>query len=454
MAAKKVKPYFGPVSVRLETPLDINFIIVGTSEWFEQAWEPGALYNVPKIIINSKKDFKPVIDFLTKNLIHGIDTETTGFTKPGIPGYTMNPVNPDTRMVLFQIGTPERVYLIEPKLIIWLKEFLESDKYLHLLHNAIYDHKWLLVKYKIHMQRIYCSMLAEQVLTAGLPAVRVNLAECTRRYDPYHIINKQVRDSFITLDDEGRKMTYEMAYYSARDIVLMFPIMIEQVKQLKKWKLEKTAKLEFETIFPTAEMEIEGVNIDLPVMQQIIAYWEEEKIKKEAKILELFAAEKAEQGSNLSNLIPELSNLINLNSGPDKLRALKEININLDNIQRDSLKDLSKDTSFTARQRELARELAGYTRITKMTSTYGKNMVDKINVTTGKWHPRFKQLGSGEEESRTGNIEDSSTIATGRFSSDAQQFPKPSELFSPINPLSLKYIEEEFKNKIKELTNG
>jgi hypothetical protein len=76
-------------------------------------------------------------------------------------------------------------------------------------------------------------------------------------------------------------------------------------------------------------------------------------------------------------------------------------------------------------------------------------MVDKINQHTGKWHPRFKQLGSGEEEGRKSGGEDKATIATGRFSSDAQQFPKPKELYAPVRrPEEIEHVMSAFGAQI------
>jgi hypothetical protein len=75
--------------------------------------------------------------------------------------------------------------------------------------------------------------------------------------------------------------------------------------------------------------------------------------------------------------------------------------------------------------------------------------VDKINPNPTRWHPRFKQLGSGEEEGRKSGGEDKSTIATGRFSSDAQQFPKPKELFAPVRkPDEINHVMAVFADKI------
>ena len=440
----------GPVCTPLEMHVPVEYKIVGTHDWLQGAWDPGAWDSDQIIPVSSSGDLAEIKRFLNKLPVHGIDTETTGRVVKGDKYYSMNPVNPDTRMVLFQIGNEDMVYLIQPELVVEFKEWLESACFLHLLHNAIYDFKWLLVKYGIHMQRIFCSMLAEQLLVAGLLAMKVGLADCSRRHAPFWLINKAVRDSFITLDHDGRKMTREMAYYSARDIVLMFPLMRDQARMLKHWQLTTVAQDEFDVIYPTAEMEIEGVTLSLPIMRQIIEYWEQHEIDVANEIFNVFGEEKREQGDLAETLIPELTYVFNLKSNADKLSALREIDIDLDNIKRESLKEVSKnEKDFSPRQRKLAKLLAEFSNVTKMTTTYGKNMVDRINPNTNRWHPRFKQLGSGEEEGRKSGGEDKSTIATGRFSSDAQQFPKPKELFAPVRkPDEINHVMAVFADKI------
>ena len=443
----------GPVCTPLEMHVPVNYRIVGRPDWLQSAWEPGAWDQNQVIQVTSTGDLAPIKEFLDRIRIHGIDTETTGRTVKGDKGYSMNPVNPDTRMVLFQIGNEDQVYLIDPDLVVEFKPWLESDKFLHLLHNAIYDFKWLLVKYGVHMQRVYCSMLAEQILVAGLLAMKVGLADCVRRHEPFWLINKAVRDMFIGLDDERRKLTRSMAYYSARDIVLMFPLMQDQSKLLKQWQLLDTARDEFDVIFPTAEMEIHGVNLSVPIMRQIIEYWTQHESDLGEKIFKLFTAMKKQQGSLVGSLIPGLDSVFNLKSNAEKLAALREIDINLDDIRRDTLKDVTKNKvkgkDFSPEQREMCKLMAEFSNVTKMTSTYGTNMVDKINQHTGKWHPRFKQLGSGEEEGRKSGGEDKATIATGRFSSDAQQFPKPKELYAPVRrPEEIEHVMSAFGAQI------
>jgi hypothetical protein len=443
----------GPVCTPLEMYVPAPYKIVGTRDWLQNAWEPGAWDEGQIIPVSDPSDMNQVKEFLNKLPVHGIDTETTGRIIKGDKYYSMNPLNPDTRMVLFQIGNEDLVYLIQPELVVELKPWLESASFLHLLHNAIYDFKWLLVKYGIHMQRLFCSMLAEQLLVAGLMAMKVGLADCSRRHAPFWLINKAVRDSFITLDHENRKMSREMAYYSARDIVLMFPLMRDQIAGLKKYQLNTVAQDEFDVIYPTAEMEIEGVTLSLPIMRQIIEYWEQHEIDVSNEIFKIFAEQKKDQGDLAETLIPELSYVFNLTSNAAKLAALKEIDIDLDNIKRESLKEVSKnEKDFTPGQRKLCKLLAEFSNITKMKTTYGQNMVDKINPYTKRWHPRFKQLGSGEEEGRKSGAEDKSTIATGRFSSDAQQFPKPKELFAPVRrPEEVRQVMSVFADQISAI---
>lgn len=445
----------GPVCTPLEMHVPLEYIIVGRQEWLDTAWEPGA-WNAEEVLrISSVSDLAPIKEFLDGEPVHGIDTETTGRLIKGDKNYSMNPSNPDTRMVLFQIGNQDKVYIIQPELVAEFKAWLESEKHLHLLQNAIYDFKWLLVKYAVHMQRIYCTMLAEQVLTAGLLSTKVGLADIARRREPHWLINKAVRESFIGLDDEKRKLTREMAYYSARDIVLLFPVMRDQIKWLTHWQLLPTAQDEFNVIYPTAEMEIEGVTLSLPVMHQIIEYWSQYELDLAEKIFAIFGQLKNQKGDSVDGIFPEVGHIFNLKSGRAKLDALRDIDIDLDNIKRDSLKEVSrneiKGKDFTPLQRQLATLLAEFSKVTKMTTTYGKNMVDKINETTGRWHPHFKQLGSGEEEGRKSG-DDKSTIATGRFSSDAQQFPKPKELYAPVIRIDeLNHVKGMFAEKIAAL---
>jgi DNA polymerase I-like protein with 3'-5' exonuclease and polymerase domains len=409
---------FEPVSTPLQDLISVDYTVVGTKAWFDQAFEPDSL--LPEecyLVENPEIDLVPIREALWKERILGADTETTGPIVKGDKGYSMNPVNEDTRVVLLQLGTEDKVWLIEPSLIPHFKDILESDRILHLLHHALYDFKFLLVKYGIHLVRIYCSMLSEQAITAGKMGMKVGLADCFRRYPDYGLISKAVRSQFVQLNN-GR-MNREMVYYAARDIPILFPVFREQVKDLKRLKLEDTAKLEFDVIACTAEMEVKGVYLDIPKLSFLIKYWLQRQVEMEKEILQLYDAEVKKNGNSSNFIIPELMDVFDLGSNAQKIAALRSLGFELDDVKRSTLLTLNDP---------IARMLGEYSNVTKWTSTYGENMMQKINAFSGRWHPRFAQMGSGVNEGDSGR-DNKETTATGRYVSDAQQFPRKADRY-------------------------
>src|ERR1700722_10282165 len=214
-------------SVPPEDGIEVNFTLVGSPHWFDTAFEPDAVFDDERIVISDDAQLKPIVAQARSMKLIGVDTETTGDCKVGDKGFTMNPNNVGTRIVLLQLGDEDQVWLIEPALIEHFREVLESDDQLHLAHNWAYDFKWLLVKNHIHPRRLYCTMLAEQLLTAGRLGYKVGLADCARKYKPHNLVSKAVRSKFADLGDG--KMTREMVEYAVRDIPLMFPVYQGQV---------------------------------------------------------------------------------------------------------------------------------------------------------------------------------------------------------------------------------
>ena len=430
------------------------------------------------MVVDNLSVLDEVRDDLLSRRVLGVDTETTGPYMAGDKRYSLSPWNPGTRMVLAQIGTEDMTYLLEPDLVPEFKDILESESILHLLHNASYDFKWMLIKYGIHITRMYCSMLAEQLLTAGIPAMRVTLGDSVRRRPPYWLISKAIRDLFTHLDHvDGcpdclggqKKLTAKMGYYAARDIPLLFPLFREEVILLKKWKMQLCAQDEFDVIPAVCEMEIGGVCLDQPTLKQIIDYWIRREKQVSDKILKLYDSEIKKKGKTSDFLFPEMAEALNLKSNTAKLEALRNLDLDLENIKRDALKNIGKgfierkvghntvkiSVDFTPEQRELAKLLAEYSNIVKMTSTYGQNMLDKINKSTGLWHPGFFQMGSGEMEGRKSNGEGGDTTATGRMSGDAQQFPKPETRYEALfDPDEIERVKKQFANQIAAVTKS
>lgn len=439
MAGKKARQ-FEPVSTPLEDLIPVNYKVIGREDWFRKAFEPEALLSSEKVIIRDSSDLAPYKRWVSAQKALGGDTETTGRIVKGDKGFSMNPVNEGTRFVLVQLGTEELTLLIDPELAIEFKEPLESAAILKIFQNALYDFKWLFSKLQIHMNRIYDTMLAEQVLTAGMLGIRVGLADLVRKYDPFYLISKAVRSKFVELNDG--KMTRDMVYYAARDIPIMFPVFRSQIKELAQRNLNGTAQLEFNCIPCTAEMELGGVYLKEDKLELLIQYWLEKQSDMESQILNLYSEELKRKGFGSNYLFPGMSEVFDLGSAAQKLEALRMLGFQLDDTKRDTLMEIDHP---------IAKLLGEYSNVTKWTSTYGENMRGKINPYTGMWHPRFAQMGSGEMEAASGR-DSTTTTATGRYVSDAQQFPRKAERYALLKDQELAgSVAEHFSDVLAKL---
>jgi DNA polymerase I len=232
-------------------------------------------------------------------------------------------------------------------------------------------------------------------------------------------------------------MTREMVKYAARDIPLLFSVFRGQIEQLKKHDLIKVAQLEFDNIPVAAEMEVEGFYLDEVKLKWLITYWERRKEEMEEDILTKFNKRRKEMGQ-IAYIIPDWPEVFDLASNKGKRDALKKIGVSLDDVKRDTL---------LASGDEIAVLLAEYSHALKMTSTYGENMVKKINKFTGRCHPHFYQMGQGSGEDGRDTKE---TTATGRWAGDAQQYPRESDgvYANPLNEEEREAVEKFFAAEI------
>jgi DNA polymerase I-like protein with 3'-5' exonuclease and polymerase domains len=433
----------GPVSRPLEEYFPINFDVVGKRDWIDGAFPEGVLEDSQKIYVSNPSDLVPSIEWLKKQKRLGVDSETTGADKRS----GLDPTNPQSRIILLQVGTPDRVLLIQPELIPEFKDVLESREILHLLQNAVYDFKYLLVKYGIHMERMYDTMLAEQLLTSGLLGMGVSLEEICRRHKPHRIISKEIRKQFMTFSGIFDK---KMTYYAARDIVLLFPIFTEQAVALQRWKMERVAQDEFDVIPCTAMMELGGVHIDVRVLRLALTYWDAREQELLVEILKVYDQEMQNQGTKSLFLIPGMQEVFDLNSSSKKLHALQSIGFDIDDTKRDTLEEAIDKPGMSEGCKRIAKLLAEYSEVKKITTTYGESMIDRVNPATQRLYPEFNQLGSGDLEAKKGRMK-KETIATGRYSSDFQQLPKPVARYAAVtDPEELSEVEVAFLTKLAE----
>tara|TARA_B000000557_G_scaffold84023_1_gene67379 strand:+ start:39 stop:1892 length:1854 start_codon:yes stop_codon:yes gene_type:complete len=179
----------------------------------------------------------------------GVDTETEGFD------FTCK------KLIMFQIGDRERQYVIDTRVvdISPLKEVLESDKIIKVLHNAKFDYKFIKKWAGISLEEIYDTFLVERVLHCGKQDHGYSLARCTERY-LNQVLDKETRNKFIGL--KGQPYTVDQITYGANDVVYLLDIREKQLALLRNFELEQVARLENKVVKVFSEIEYEGLNID------------------------------------------------------------------------------------------------------------------------------------------------------------------------------------------------
>jgi len=179
----------------------------------------------------------------------GVDTETEGFD------FTCK------KLIMFQIGDKERQYVIDTRVvdISPLKEVLESDKIIKVLHNAKFDYKFIKKWAGISLEEIYDTFLVERVLHCGKQDHGYSLARCTERY-LNQVLDKETRNKFIGL--KGQPYTVDQITYGANDVVYLLDIREKQLALLRNFELEQVARLENKVVKVFSEIEYEGLNID------------------------------------------------------------------------------------------------------------------------------------------------------------------------------------------------
>lgn len=150
------------VSHQIEEKIPINYYVVGYKEWLEDGFETEAVPRSQWIIIDEGRECKQlswIVDTLIEMGTIGLDTETTGEDKKS----GLDPWREGSKLLLLQLGNESKVFLIQPGLVPYLADVLENKTLLHLGQNLVYDFKYLFVKYKIHINNMYDTMLAEQL---------------------------------------------------------------------------------------------------------------------------------------------------------------------------------------------------------------------------------------------------------------------------------------------------
>lgn len=340
----------------------------------------------------------------------GLDTETNGLD----PHFN--------RVLMLQLSDGRSTFVIDARTsnITLLKDYLESDSVIKVAHNAVFDYSMLKKSADICMQNIYCTMVAEQVVSAGRKFGEKFGLDSVAYKRLGIALDKDPSTSFLTIGNSP--FTGIQKLYGARDAFILPEIRNQQLLDIEENGIDKIIEIEMGCLVPFAEMQLRGCVLDKEKWKLILEYAHVFENRVGKKLKEIF--EEVDSQPTLFGL-----SSINLNSQPQLLSMFRKFGLGMESTSSEELEDnIGKHQAVDL--------LLEYRIYEKIRAAYGDQLLGLINKVTGRLHPKFNQAYA----------------KTGRSSSsnpNAQNIPAPKEFDDKLVELSKKQIPEKaFENPL------
>ena len=286
------------------------------------------------------------------------------------PKDALNPYKGEIRLLTLAAGE-QRPWILDLKAIGYdlgpLKPVLEASEIVG--HNLKFDALWLRVKCGVSLPKLFCTMTASRLLTAGSDE-KNDLGECLRRYLQIDLPKDQARSDWGQI-----QLSPQQLRYAADDVVHLPKLKTALLAEIEQQGLTRTLTLELELLPVVVEMEARGIAVD---HDKLAAIRDQANLNCEAS------------KTTIQDLVGDQS--FNPNS-PAQLQGLFE-------ARGISLPDTSADT-LAACEDPLAAHIRDYRRYTKL-AEQAQTLLEAIGE-DGRIHASFNPMGT----------------RTGRFSSSA-----------------------------------
>jgi len=328
-------------------------------------------------VIRNAEELRRAVESLSNLSAIGLDTETTE-----LDPYT-------GRLRLIQLAAPDGVSIIDldafangglanNEALLPVKRLLEAPRPIKIAHNAKFDAKFLKHNLGADLGGVFDSLLASQLISAGDIEERHGLETVASRY-----LNESV-DKSERLSNWNFELSEAQLEYAARDAAVLLPLREKLIDRLKSEGLVKCAQLEFECVMPVADMELAGFFMHKDRWLEQLAIVEKRRAELAEELQEILA-EESTQGSLFGG--PQRDD-INLDSHQQLTKALERLGISLPDSTRNwKLQPLAAEYPVIA-------TLLEYRTVQKALTSYGQNMIELINPTTGRLHADFRQIGA------------------------------------------------------------
>ncbi|HKY26463.1 MAG TPA: DNA polymerase, partial [Pyrinomonadaceae bacterium] len=331
-------------------------------------------------VIRGADELRRTVESLSSQPVIGLDTETTE-----LDPYT-------SRLRLIQLAAPDCVYIVDLDAFIVsangnfakneslapLKRLLEAPRPIKIAHNAKFDAKFIKYNLGADIVGLFDTLLASQLVSGGDIEERHGLETVASRH-----LNESI-DKSERLSNWNFELSEAQLQYAARDAAILLPLREKLIERLKAESLIKCAQLEFECVMTVADIELAGFYMHKDRWLDQLAIVEEKRAQLAEQLQEVLA-EESSQGTLFGG--PQRDD-INLDSQQQVTQALERLGIPVPDSTRNwKLQPL-------AAQYPVIATLLEYRTVQKALTSYGQNMIELINPTTGRLHADFRQIGA------------------------------------------------------------
>jgi DNA polymerase I len=313
-----------------------------------------------------------------------VDTETTG----------LDPLKDRIRLV--QIAAPNQpviiidLFKVAKETLAPLRELLQGTP-IKVLQNAKFDLKFLQQAGFPVAGKLFDTMIAAQLLDAGVRSHGYNLAELVKVYLGEELSKEQQRS-----DWSNPSLSSEQLEYAARDAAILLRLREVMKPKLTGARLVETAKLEFDCLGAIAQMELNGMLLDLSRWDSLRQELEQRRDQMAGVLRQQL------QPALLSAQLDLLGNevFLNLDSQPQVLEALQQMGVPIENTSKLSLIPL-------AEEHPPVRALLDYRKAAKSVQAFASSLPKHVHPITGRIHPDYQQMGAatGRMSCRNPNLQ-------------------------------------------------
>lgn len=357
-----------------------------------------------------------------------LDIETSNGHGQG----SLEPRDPDSFIALVQMygedGGAINVYQWSDELRTYLQELIDSGTRF-VIHNASFELDWFLVKTGLKFDKIWCTMVASQILNAGKldvdAATAVSGRSESKNLDYLGTWNPLLMEQDENLGapkkagrfahtlqatvyryangasiqkDQGNSdwaapfLTEEQLRYARDDVRYLLEVAQNQWDFVKRFKMEDIAELEMRVAVAVNDMKFRGIKIDKEQWQKAAFDYGKRADELEVELnysLGLELAEREGQQTVFGGFIPKTFKV----SSPTQLARF----FNLEKADEAVLKGVDH---------ALIPKILQYKENSKISSTYGKGYLDLI-LADGRIHSLLPQTetATGRFKSRKPNLQ-------------------------------------------------